>query len=169
MDRLLTPEIGLTVWTIVTFVVVAGVLGRFAWRPILASLEERENRIRADIKAAEDARRAAENLKGEYDAQLAKVEARANELIQQAQKESQALREEMLKAAQEESARLSAKTRQQLAEEQRRLVQELRAEVVDISVKSAEKLMRHTVDKKVQEKFLQEALTDFEKKAGGLN
>jgi F-type H+-transporting ATPase subunit b len=163
MATLLNPDVGLMVWTVVTFVLVALVLGRFAWRPILQSLEEREDRIRAEVKAAEESRRAAESLKAQYDEQLARVEARAQELIQEAQKEAQRLREEMLKTAQDESARLSEKTRQQLAEEQRRLVQELRAEVADISIKAAEKLLQRSVDKKLQDQFVKEAMADFEK------
>jgi F-type H+-transporting ATPase subunit b len=73
----------------------------------------------------------------------------------------------MLKAAQDESAKLSEKTRQQLAEEQRKLVRELRAEVAAISVGAAEKLLRKSVDKSAQEKFVDEAMADFEKWSQG--
>jgi F-type H+-transporting ATPase subunit b len=168
MDKLLNPDIGLMIWTVVTFVLVVFVLGRFAWKPLLQALEEREGRIRADIRSAEDARKAAEKLRGDYDAQLAQVEARTRELIAQAQKDAQRLREEMLKAAQDENARLTERTRQQLAEEQRRLVQELRAEVAEVSVKAAEKLIRKSVDKGLQDQFVKEALADFEKLSKGL-
>jgi F-type H+-transporting ATPase subunit b len=169
MDKLLNPDVGLMIWTIVTFVGLVLILGRFAWKPLLGALEAREERIRADIKAAEENRLSSEKLRQDYDRQLAQVEAKAQELIAQAQKDSQRLRDEMLKAAQDESARLSEKTRQQLAEEQKRLIQELRSEVADISVRAAEKLLQHSVDKKLQDKFVQEALSDFEKRAKDLN
>jgi F-type H+-transporting ATPase subunit b len=162
MDNLLNPDIGMSIWTVVTFVLVALVLGRFAWKPILASIEEREGKLKADLKAAEDARAAAEKMRLDYERQMAEVEARTRELLGQAQKESQRIRDDMLKAAQDESARLSEKTRQQLAEEQRRLVQELRSEVVSLSVKAAEKLLKKSVDKNLQDKFVQEAMGRFE-------
>jgi F-type H+-transporting ATPase subunit b len=167
MDKLLNPDTGLMVWTVVTFVLVVLVLGRFAWKPILGALEDRENKIREDLKSAEDSRAAAEKMRQDYEREMAAVEARTRELIGAAQKEAQRLREEMLKAAQDESAKLSEKTRQQLAEEQRKLVRELRAEVAAISVGAAEKLLRKSVDKSAQEKFVDEAMADFEKWSQG--
>jgi F-type H+-transporting ATPase subunit b len=166
MDKLLNPDIGLMIWTVVTFVLVAFVLGRFAWKPIIQALEEREDRIRADIKAAEDSRLAAEKLRLDYDRQLSQMQAKAQEMLSQTQKDAQKLREEMLKAAQDETARLAEKTRQQLAEEQRRLIQELRSEVVNVSIKTAEKILQASVDKKVQDRFTEEAVKDFEKMSG---
>lgn len=162
MDKLLNPDVGLMVWTVITFVGVVLVLGRFAWKPIVAALEAREEKIRADLKAAEESRLSAEKIRADYDQQLALVEARAKELIAQAQLDSQRLRDQMLKSAQEESARLAEKTRRELGEEQRRLVKELRAEVAAISMKAAEKLIRQSIDKTLQEKFVHEAMEDFE-------
>lgn len=163
MDKLLNPDVGLMIWTVVTFAAVILVLGKFAWKPLLEALEAREEKIRADLKSAEEARLAAEKLRTDYDQQLALVETRTQELIAQAQKEAQRLRDEMLKTAQDESARLSEKTRRQLAEEQRRLIQEMRSEVAGLSLRAAEKLLRRSVDKGLQEKFVQEAMSDFEK------
>lgn len=167
MDKLLNPDVGLMIWTVVTFVCVALVLGRFAWKPILKALEEREEGLRAAARSAEESRQAAERLKDEYDRQLAQVQTKGQELIARTQAEAQPLREEMLRAAQDESARLTEKTRRQLAEEQRRLVQELRTEVVGASVRMAEKILGSSVDKKVQDRFVDEAIKDFEKSAGG--
>ncbi len=166
MDKLLNPDVGLMIWTVITFVCVAFVLGKFAWKPILKALDEREENLRATVRAADEARQAAERLKNEYDQQLAQVQTKGQEMIAQTQKEAQRLREEMLKAAQEESSRLTEKTRQQLAEEQRRLIQELRGEVVGVSVKMAEKILQSSIDKKVQDRFVDETIRDFEQKAG---
>ncbi|MGQ0643938.1 MAG: F0F1 ATP synthase subunit B [Elusimicrobiota bacterium] len=163
MDKLLNPDFGLMVWTVVTFLLVAFVLGRFAWKPILRSLDEREEGLRSVARAAEEARRGAESLKADYDRQLADMQARGQEMLQAAQKDAQRLRDEMLKAAQDESARLAEKTRKDLAEEQQRLVQDLRSDVVGLSVKMAEKLLRSSLDKKVQDKFVEDALAELEK------
>lgn len=167
MDKLLNPDVGLMIWTVVTFVCVAFVLAKFAWKPILKALDEREENLRATVRAADESRQAAERLKNEYDQQLAQVQIKGQEIIAQTQKEAQRLREEMLKAAQDESSRLTEKTRQQLAEEQRRLIQELRGEVVGVSVRMAEKILQSSVDKKVQDRFVDETIRDFEKTAGG--
>jgi F-type H+-transporting ATPase subunit b len=162
MDKLLNPDTGLMIWTIITFAVVVLVLGRFAWKPLLQAVESREEKLRADIKAAEESRLAAEKMRQDYERQMTEVEARTRQLLADAQTEAHRLREEMLKAAQDESARLSEKTRQQLAEEQQRLMRELRAEVVSLSVKAAEKLLRKSVDKSVQDRFVQEAVGNLD-------
>ncbi len=161
MDKLIDPDIGLMIWTVVTFVAVVLVLGRFAWRPLLQAIEAREDKIQDDLRLAEKARLSAEKLKADYDKQMAQAESRTRHLLAEAHKESQNIRDKMLAEAQEENERLSEKARQQLALEQQRLVRELRAEVVSVSVKAAEKIMRHSVNKDMQEKIVQKSINDF--------
>jgi len=163
LEKLLNPDTGLMIWTVLTFAVLVFVLGRFAWKPLLESLAAREDRIRADVKAAEEARLAAEKMRNDYQDQLAAVEGKTRELIARAQAEADRLREDMVKTAQGESVKLMEKTRRQMEEEQRRLVRELRTEVADLSVAAAEKLLRQAVDKSVKEKFVRQALSDFDK------
>jgi F-type H+-transporting ATPase subunit b len=162
MDKLLNPDIGLTLWTLVTFACVVLVLGKFAWGPILSALEARENQIKSDLSAADEARKAADQSRREFEAKLAEMQDKTRELLSQAERDGRKMRDDMLKAAQDESARLADKTRKELAEEQRRLVQELRSEVVGLSVATAEKLLRKSVDKTVQDKVMQEASADLE-------
>ena len=86
MDKLLTPDIGLTVWTVVTFLCVVFILGRFAWKPILSALEAREARIREDVRSAEESRRAAEASRREFESRLAGAKAETRALLDQAEK-----------------------------------------------------------------------------------
>ncbi len=169
MDRLLNPDIGLTLWTLVTFACVVLVLGKFAWGPILAALEAREAQIKNDLKAADDARQSAETSRRDFEAKLSDMQAKTQALLSQAEKDARKLKEDMLKAAQDENARLAEKTRRELAEEQRRLVQELRSEVAALSVATAEKILGKSVDKNVQDKVLQEASADMDKWSRGRN
>ena len=157
MENLLNPDIGLTVWTVVTFACVVLVLGKFAWGPILAALEAREEKIKGDLSAAEEARRAAETSRRDFEVKMADLEARTQSLVSQARSDARKVREDMLKAAQDEAARLAEKARRELAEEQRRLVSELRGEVATLAVAAAEKILQKSVDKSAQEKALQEA------------
>jgi F-type H+-transporting ATPase subunit b len=146
------------VWTVLTFLILVGVLGRFAWKPLLKSIEDREEQIRADIKGAQEARLTAEALRQNYEAQLAQANIKVEEILAKTGEESKRLRENLLRVAREEAAHLADKTRQQLAEEQRRLVQELRADVVALSVKTTEKLLKRSVDKSIQDEFFREAV-----------
>jgi F-type H+-transporting ATPase subunit b len=162
MDKLLTPDIGLTVWTVVTFLCVVFILGRFAWKPILAALEAREARIRDDVRSAEESRRAAEAARLEFETRLAGAQSETRALLDRAEKDARLRGEELLKAAREEAARLALKTREELAEEQRRLVSDLRGEVISLAVGAAEKIMGKAVDKALQDKALRDASTELD-------
>ena len=160
MDKLLTPDIGLTVWTVVTFLCVVFILGRFAWKPILSALEAREARIREDVRSAEESRRAAEASRREFESRLAGAKAETRALLDQAEKDARDRL--LLKVARDEASRLALKTREELAEEQRRLIGELRGEVVSLAVGAAEKILGKAVDKSVQDKALRDASTELD-------
>ena len=74
MGDLLKPDLGLTVWTIVTFLCLVGILKAFAWGPLLKSIDEREARLKADREGAEKARSEAERIQRELEAQMAGVQ-----------------------------------------------------------------------------------------------
>jgi len=158
MENLLNPDIGLMVWTVVTFLCLVFLLGRFAWKPLLAAIEERERRLRNDISAAAQAKESAESLKQQYERQLVQIETRAQEMLAQAQKDGQTIQADLLKKAQDESRKLVEKTRLQLAEEQKELIRELRSEVSQVSMAIAGKVIQRTIDEKIQGELLDEAI-----------
>ena len=65
MDKLLTPDTGLMIWVIITFLCLVAILKLFAWGPLLGAIEAREGRIRADREGAEKARSEAERIQKE--------------------------------------------------------------------------------------------------------
>lgn len=163
MDKLLNPEIGLMVWTMVTFAGLAFVLAKYAWKPILAALDSREDSIRQNIRSAEESKRAAEDLRREYETRLAGVEAKTRELLGQAEAQARGLKDDLVRAAHSENAKLLEETRKKLGEEERRLARDLRAEMAQLSLHATEKMLRRGLDKPFQDRLVQEALADFEK------
>ncbi|MBI4056553.1 MAG: F0F1 ATP synthase subunit B [Elusimicrobia bacterium] len=163
MEKLLSPDIGLSIWTAVAFLLLVVILGKVAWKPIIQALEEREHALKAEREATEAARRSAEELKAVLDRELAKVQQRTQEMLAEAQKEGAAQRESVIRAAQEEAARLTEKTRAQLEGEKNRLVQDLRKEVAGLSTLAAEKILRKSIDASVQKTALDEFFRDLEK------
>lgn len=163
MDKLLHPEIGLMIWTVVTFAGLAYVLARFAWKPILAALDNREDSIRQNILSAESSKKAAEDLRQEYESRLAGVEAKTRELMAQAEAQARGLKDEWVRTAHQESEKLLDETRKKLGEEERRLVRDLRAEMAEMSLRATEKMLRRGLDKPFQDRLMQEALGDFDK------
>jgi F-type H+-transporting ATPase subunit b len=163
METLLNPDKGLIIWTMVSFAVLVLVLGKFAWKPLLAALKEREDGIRKAIDDAASAKLSADQLKAQYEEELAKAQDKAAGLLSQAQVESQKVREQMMKDAEADARRLTEQTKRQLEEEKAKLSRELREEVAGLSVKVAEKLLRHSVNAKENEALVQGFIKDIEK------
>lgn len=170
METLLTPDKGLIIWTIVTFMVLVFVLGKVGWKPILEALKSREEGIRRAIEEAQAARQAAEQMKASYEKDLAAAQAKAQAMVTQAQAEAQKLREKLMKDAEADVQRLRDQTQRQLEEEKAKLVRELRKEVAGLSILAAEKLVRHTMSPKVQDELLEDFFKDLdEQKTKPLN
>ena len=162
MDKLLQPDTGLVIWTIVTFMALVFILKKVAWGPLLASIEEREARMKDERRRAEEARAAAEKIRAELEAEMAAVSAKSRELLAQATKDGEALRAQLKSAAEADAQKIKDKTMAELSEEKERLVRDLRKEVASLSILAAEKLMRKSVDDGVQKTVLEGFFKDLE-------
>lgn len=162
MDKLLNPDTGLVIWTVVTFLSLVFILKATAWGPLLMAVSEREARIKKDLELAQAARAEAERIQRELEAQMAGAEARGRELVLQAGKEGEVLRARLKSAAEADARRLKEKTIAELSEEKERLVRDLRQEVASLSVLAAERLMRKSVDDEVQKTVLESFFKDIE-------
>jgi len=162
VENLLNPDFGLTFWTLVVFLSLVAVLGKFAWRPFLKVLEDREEGIRRAVNDATQARQSAESLKAQYQKDLAEAQIRADALYKQAQSDAQKLREQLMADAHAESARLMTQTQNQLQEEKQKVLRDIRKEVADLSVQMAEKLLRRSMTPQVQEEIISSFLKEVD-------
>lgn len=169
MGDLLSPDLGLTVWTIVTFLCLVAILKLFAWGPLLHAVEEREARLKADREGAEKARSEAERIQKELEAQLANVQTKSKELLAAATKDGEALRAKLKAEAEADAAAIKAKTAAELAADKDKLAAELRKEVAAISVMAAEKLLRKSVDAGTQKTVLDGFFKDLDAAKAGNN
>jgi F-type H+-transporting ATPase subunit b len=162
METLLNPDKGLIIWTIVSFAFLVLLLGKVAWKPLIAALKEREDGIRRAIDDAASARQSAEQIKSQYEQQLAQTQDQSASILSLARAEAQKVREQMIKEAEAEAHRLTEQTKRQLDEEKAKLTRELRSEVANLSVRVAEKLLRHTVNAKEQDALVQGFMKDLD-------
>ena len=169
MDTLLKPDLGLMIWTVVTFLIMVIILKKLAWGPLLKTLEEREEKIKAEVAAAEKNRLDMERIKGEYETQMLGIETRAKALLAEAEQKGFQTREAILKDAEAQAKKVQERTRLELEAEKERLIRELKAQVGDLSVEIAEKLMRKSIDKKVQDEAVQDFLKGLESSPGKLH
>ena len=144
MDKLLNPDIGLAIWTITTFLILVVVLGKFAWKPLIKALEEREQGIRRSIDDATSARQAAESLKNQLQADLSAARDKTNVLIQQAQTDAQKIRDQAVREAEQQSQRIVEQSRKQMEQEKDKALQDLRKDVARLSLEITEKILRQS-------------------------
>lgn len=163
MQDLFTVNVGLMVWTVVTFLLLLAVLAKFGWRPLISALEAREARIKADLDAAKAAAADAQRVKSDLEAQLAGAEAQGRRLLEAAAREGDDLRAKLRADAESDARKIKDKTLSELADEKQRLVHELRREVADLSVLAAERLLRKSVDEGVEKTVLEGFFKDLDK------
>lgn len=163
MDNpLVQPDPGLYIWTILTFLVLLGLLAKFAWRPLLAALDSRQNAIRKSLDDADQARRELERLNQESVQILNKARKDADQIIVSGRSDAERLREDMRQKAKTEADAIVKNAERQIQLETARALQQLRAEAVDLSVMIASKLIQRNLSKEDNERLIEEALKQVE-------
>jgi F-type H+-transporting ATPase subunit b len=154
---------------IINFLILVAILTKFAYKPLLKALADRQARIADSLETADKERSAAEQLKREYLEQLAQARTQAQAIVDKASKLAETTKDEILQEARTEHARLLAEAREEIAREQQRAIAELKNEVVSLSIAAATKIIGHNIDTSANAKLV----TDFidrldEAKTGGL-
>jgi F-type H+-transporting ATPase subunit b len=162
MNPLVQPDPGLYIWTILTFLILVWLLAKFAWRPLLAALDERQSSIR---KALDDARKAKQELEGihaESAKLLAQARSEAAEIVSRSRSDADRFREEMKDKARTEATGLIRNAERQIELETTRALQQIRQEAVDISIGIASKLLQRNVSKEDNERLIAETFQQLE-------
>lgn len=157
-NPLIQPDPGLYIWTITTFLILAGLLAKFAWRPLLAALEARQQSLR---KSLEDAKKAAQELeKTRADAERIVTEARAeaSRIVARTRDDAERVRQELKTKAEVEAAKLLENAERQIQLETRKAIEEVRREAVDLSFTIASKLLQRNVSKDDNAKLVDDTL-----------
>jgi F-type H+-transporting ATPase subunit b len=162
MNPLVQPDPGLFVWTILTFLILVGLLARFAWRPLLEALERRRATIAQSLEDAQRARQELERLQRESTQIMAQARAEAESMLARSRSDADALREELKQKARSEAAAIVKNAELQIQLETARAVQQIRHEAVDLSVAIASKILRRQVTREDNEALIQEALKQVE-------
>jgi F-type H+-transporting ATPase subunit b len=130
---------------LVSFLVLFGILAKFAFPPITNMLEKRAATIKESLEKAEETRIEAERLLDEYKAQMAEARQESVKVIEQGRKVAEGIKDEIVAKANEESAAILAKAREEIQAEKRAAIAQLQGSVADISVQVAGKLIGATL------------------------
>lgn len=155
-------DVGNALWTVVIFVFVVLVLGKFAWGPILDQLKTREKFIHDALSSAKQQREAAEATLKEYGEKLRAARAEADAIIAQSRGDAERLREEMRQKAKGEAETIVQNAERQIRLETGRALQQIRHEAADLSVMIASKLIQRNLSKEDNEKLIEDALRQVE-------
>jgi F-type H+-transporting ATPase subunit b len=146
MDNpLVQPDPGLFIWTILTFLVLVGLLAKFAWRPLLDALERRQSTIAKALDDAKLARQELERLQKESAEMMRQARVEAEAIVARTRADAETLREELKQKSRVEAAAIVKNAEQQITLETARALQEIRREAVGLSVEIASKILQRQV------------------------
>jgi len=165
---LVSPGLGLMLWTLLAFGVTMYVLSKLAFPRIGQALEERANAIRKNIEESDRQRRDADELLQEYRKRLTEAREQADDIIARARNAADTLKSEATEDGKAKREELVAAARKDIEVETRRSLERIRKEVADLTVLATERVTRKTLDEADHRRLVEEALAeaDFSTLAG---
>lgn len=152
--ELVTPAIGLVFWMIVTFAIIFLILKKFAWKPILGMIKEREEGIEKALQSAEQARKDMHLLKSSNEKILAEARAEKDAMLKEARDTKDAIINEAKAKAKTEADRMVAQAREAIQTEKLAAITELKAQVATLSIDIAEKILKEQLSSEEKQKTL---------------
>ena len=158
---LITPEFGLVFWTLITFLVLLFILRKFAWKPILGAVSEREEGIKEALASAEKARQEMENLQADNERILKEARAEREAMLKEARELKNKMIDDAKAEAQQEASKLVAQAQAAIEAEKKAAVADLKSQVAEISISIAETVLKEELSNKTkQEKLVESMLED---------
>jgi len=154
-------DIGNAVWTVIIFVLVLVVLGKFAWGPILDALQKREQFIHDSLAQAKKDREAAEASLREYEQKLHAAKAEATALVEEGRRDADVLRRKIEEAAKVEAERMVARARREITVATETAVSELYSLSSKLATDVASRVIRKELTGTDHERLMAEAIDEF--------
>jgi F-type H+-transporting ATPase subunit b len=159
---LVTPDIGLMIWTLLVFGLTMLLLWKLAFPRIAEALDRRQRAIEESIDTAERTRHEADQLLAEYRERLAEARNQADDIVARARKAGEQQEADAVAKAKIRREELLGQARRDIEAETRRAIQEIRAEVADLTVMATEKVTRKTLTSDDQRRLVDEALSELD-------
>jgi F-type H+-transporting ATPase subunit b len=168
---LVSPGLGLMIWTLALFLFTMWVLSRVAFPRIQEALDKRANAIRENIEASQRQREEADKLLAEYRQRLTEAREQADDIVARARKAAETAKAEASTEGKAKREELVAAARRDIEAETRRSLERIRKEVADLTVIATEKVTRKTLTDEDHKRLVEDALKeiDFETITGDGN
>jgi F-type H+-transporting ATPase subunit b len=159
---LVSPELGLMIWTLLAFGITLFLLNKLAFPRIAEALDRRRQAIEDSIEHAEQAKREADELLEEYRARLREAREQAEDITVRARKAADSLADEAKAQANQQREELMERTRRDIEAETKRALDEIRKEVANLTVIATEKVTRKSLTPEDHRRLIQEALGEVD-------
>jgi F-type H+-transporting ATPase subunit b len=164
MNPLVQVDPGLYIWAITVFVLLVALLTKFAWRPLLDALEQRQESIRKSLDDARQARQELETVKSESEAMLVRARREADAILAQTRTDAARTADELKQKARTDAENILRNAERQIEQQASRAVEQIRREAVDLSVAIASKILQRNLTREDNERLIGETLAEIEAK-----
>ncbi|BDD08406.1 ATP synthase subunit b [Fulvitalea axinellae] len=151
---LVTPSVGLIFWQTIIFLLTLFLLGKFAWKPIMKGLKDREDSITEALQTAEQARKEMAKLKADNEALIQEARKEREKIVKDAEAAGKRIKEEAKEQAAKESALLLANAKASIEAEKNAALAQVKNQVAEISLGIAEKVLRKSLQSDDEKKTL---------------
>lgn len=156
-------DVGNALWTMVIFVIVLVVLGKFAWGPILSALQKREDFIRESLQKAKRDRDEAQRVLKEYSDRINTARAEATAIVEEGRRDADVLRRKIEDTAKSEAQAMVERAKREIGIASDTAVKQLYTLSAKLATDMASKIIRKELNAKEHERLVSEAIDDLEK------
>lgn len=158
--ELVTPALGLVIWTTLAFLILLVLLRKFAWKPILTAVKERDTFIEESLNAAEKAKLEMESLKASNEELLKQAREERDAMLREARETKDSIVAEAKGKAQEEADKLISSAKATIEGEKRAAMNEIKTYSAEIALQVAEKILRENLSSEAKQKELADKYVD---------
>ena len=161
------PATGELIWGTLSFLVLFALLWRFGFPAVKKAMQDRTERIRSDVEAAEKAKEDAEQVKADYERQLAEAKNEAAHIMEEARQDADAYRSEQREAADREISELRERSRADIEASKNQALADLRHDVAEIALAAAEQVVEQSLDRDTNVALVERSIDEVASSNGG--
>lgn len=158
-------DLGQAIASLIIFGILLWILGKYAWKPIVKQLENREKGIAEKLDHAQKRQEESERLLAQYQARLNEAQAQAQALMNEARKEASSARETILQAAQADAQKTATSLRQEIEQAKQEAMRDLYDRTAGLATEIAGKILRRTLKPEDHRQILDESLSEIRQQA----
>ncbi len=160
---MLSPNPGLIIWTIITFILLLLILKRFAWKPLLDALQKREQTVKDALERTEKAKMEAERILEENRKQFERAEQEGQRILNESRSLAEKLKDDIVEKANSQSRKMIESAKQEINRDKEAAMGQLRDEIANLAIQAAGKILDESLDEQKHRKLVDSYLKELPK------